>query len=311
MKSFSIKTKFTIIAVSVAFSIALISFINIWSSKTIQSLEKSSTLVDKIEIGMLTLRRNEKDFLARNDVKYHGKFTKNHSALQENVHHLQNQLESDGIDSSEVLKLNAILENYKNKFNALVTEQKKIGVNPKDGLYGSLRDAVHNAEKEIKSLHDANLMKDMLMLRRREKDFMLRNDLKYLDKFNKDFTSIESTLANSLHAPDSKASINKYLKQYKIDFVALVNGYQVKGLTSKTGLLGEMRDTVHKTEAILKTLEEKLKTIIDTKETSITLFSSINVLTLLSSSSNSFFVWNIFIGHVKVLTLIMIQSPSK
>ena len=280
MKSFSIKIKFIIISVSVTLSLVLMLIIGALSSDKLLSLEQAIILADKVEIGMLTLRRNEKDFLARKTMKYHGKFAKNHLILQENVDLLQAQLDSNGVNSEKVLELKSILDTYKNKFNALVNIQKKIGVNPKDGLYGSLRNAVHTVELEIKTLGDANLMKDMLMLRRREKDFMLRNDLKYLKKFNKDFLTIEFTLANSPHSKDSKETIGKHMGQYKIDFIALVKGYQEKGLTSKAGLLGEMRGTVHKTETILKNLDAELKEIINTKISSNRLSSSLFTLFL-------------------------------
>ena len=280
MKALSIKTKFIIISVSVTLSLALMLLIEIISANILLSLEEAVILTDKVEIGMLTLRRNEKDFLARKDIKYHGKFTKNHLILQENVVLLQVQLNSNGINSEKVSELKSILDTYKNKFNALVNIQKKIGVNPKDGLYGSLRNAVHTVETEIKKLGDANLMKDMLMLRRREKDFMLRDDLKYLKKFNKDFSTIESTLTNSSHSQDSKETISKHLGEYKIDFIALVKGYQKKGLTSKTGLLGEMRGTVHKTETILKKLDVELRGIINSKISSLKLSSLLITLFL-------------------------------
>ncbi len=280
MKTFSIKIKFIIISISIVLALAFMLLIELFSTKTLLSLEEALILTDKVEIGMLTLRRNEKDFLARNAIKYHEKYTNNHALLLANVAQLKNQLESNGIHSEEVSELENVLNNYKNKFNALVNEQKIIGLNPKDGLYGNLRKAVHTVEKDIKILNDANLMKDMLMLRRREKDFMLRYDLKYLNKFNKDFSVIKSTLANSLHSQSHKESINKYLDKYKIDFVALVKSYQVKGLTSKSGLLGEMRATVHKTETILKTLSENLTIIIDSKTSSIILLSLLSALFL-------------------------------
>jgi methyl-accepting chemotaxis protein len=301
MKSLSIKTKFTIIAISIFFSIVLILLLNFWASKTIQSLQKSSILVDEIEIGILTLRRNEKDFIGRKEIKYHGKFTKNHSALKENVHYLQSQLESDDIDVSDVLKLDVLLENYKKGFNALVSEQKEIGLDLNDGLYGHLRTAVGNAEKEINALNDVKLMRDMLMLRRHEKDFMLRDDLKYLDKFNKGFSTIESTLAISTHTQDSKASIKKYLKHYKMGFSDLVKSYQVKGLTSSTGLRGEMREAVHQTEMILTTMKEKLKTIIKTKKTETTLFSSLSALVLVL----------LIIGFIVVILRGILQSLTQ
>lgn len=255
MKAFSIRTKFIIISVSIAVAILVIVAIGIFSTKTIVSYENATILVNKMEVGMLTLRRNEKDFLARNDLKYQKKFSKNYAALQENVSKLKNSLQDKGIDTEKVEGLKMNLADYNVKFNALINEQKNIGLTPKTGLYGALREAVHNAESKIKSLNDASLMKDMLMLRRREKDFMLRNDMKYLAKFNTDIITIEKTLANSTHSSSDKELINKNLQQYKQDFSKLVKGYQVKGLDSKKGLLGEMRSSVHKTETLFKELD--------------------------------------------------------
>jgi len=274
MKSLMIKTKFTLIAISVAIAMASMLFIEIYSIKTITNLKETSLVTANIEAGMLTLRRNEKDFLARNALKYHDKFKKNHSILKEKVNQLESKLKENGIDTPKAVELNNILDNYKNKFTALVNIQKKIGLNPKDGLYGSLRQAVHIVEGKIKVLNDNHLMKDMLMLRRREKDFMLRSDLKYLKKFNKDFTKIEETLKNSLHPQTSKVSIQKNLLRYKSDFITLVKNYEKKGLNSKQGLLGEMRTTVHKTETILKELEETLTQILKHKISNIELGAS-------------------------------------
>lgn len=42
-------------------------------------VEEERLLVEKINSGMLQLRRNEKDFLARNAIKYQGKFEKNYN----------------------------------------------------------------------------------------------------------------------------------------------------------------------------------------------------------------------------------------
>lgn len=265
MKTLSIKVKFIIISVSVTLALALMLLVELVISNKLISLEETLISTDKVEIGMLTLRRNEKDFLARKDIKYQTKFTKNHLILEKDVDHLQVKLDSNGINSEKASDLKSLLDTYKNKFIALVNVQKKIGVNPKDGLYGSLRNAVHAVETEIKQLDDANLMKDILMLRRREKDFMLREDMKYLKKFNKDFSTLESTLTNSSYSQERKETISKQLGQYKIDFIALVKGYQEKGLTSKTGLLGEMRGAVHKTEILLKSLNVELREAISSK----------------------------------------------
>ncbi len=46
-------------------------------SQTTETLNQAINLVDKLEIRLLNLRRNEKDFLLRSDVKYLETFKKN------------------------------------------------------------------------------------------------------------------------------------------------------------------------------------------------------------------------------------------
>ena len=270
MKELTIKTKFIIISASIAVAFLVLIAFGLFATKTIVSLEEESILVNKIEAGMLMLRRNEKDFLARNSLKYQDKFSKNHAALQDKVTKLENMLTNSNLSTDKAEKLRVILDQYLEKFNALVNKQKIIGLSHKDGLYGNLRNAVRTAETELKDLKDDSLMKDILMLRRREKDFMLRSDMKYLKKFNKDFIKIELNLKNSSHPQSSKDSISKKLQQYKKGFITLTKGYQTKGLNSKSGLLGEMRSTVHKTEVILKEMDSHITEAIDSKISSTT-----------------------------------------
>jgi len=131
-------------------------------------------------------------------------------------------------------------------------------LNPKDGLYGALRKAVHNAESGIKELKDDQLMADMLMLRRREKDFMLRSDMKYLAKFDKDMKKFSSHLSTRDFEATVQQSLTDNMQDYSTKFRALVKAYQVKGLDSKSGMHGEMRAAVHLAEKGLKTSVETL-----------------------------------------------------
>ncbi|MCW8899174.1 MAG: methyl-accepting chemotaxis protein [Gammaproteobacteria bacterium] len=256
--------------------------IGLYAAKTLVDLEEDVVLINKVETGMLTLRRNEKDFLARNELKYQEEFTSNHTALKERVSLLAQKLENHGLDSEKVHRLNQILDAYHLKFKALVDKQIIIGLTHKDGLYGNLRKAVHTVESEVTTLNDNALMKDMLMLRRREKDFMLRSDIEYLEKFNKDFTKIELTLERSNHPQPNKSSINKNLQQYKEDFTQLVTGYQTKGLNSKSGMLGDMRSTIHKSEILLKELNEEVTQTINNKASSLTFVFALGSVILAS-----------------------------
>ena len=71
---------------------------------------------------------------------------------------------------------------YNKHFKSLVEAQQRIGLNPKDGLYGELRSAVQEVEKLLGN-QEFKLLSNMLQLRRNEKDFMLRLDEKYLTRW--------------------------------------------------------------------------------------------------------------------------------
>lgn len=230
---------------------------------TIIELEQEEVSLGKVESGMLTLRRNEKDFLMRNDLKYQKKFNNNHAVLIATVNDLAIRLANSGINGDKASQVASILENYAKNFNQLVETQQKIGLHHKDGLYGSLRKAVHGVESIVKELGEHKLMSDMLMLRRNEKDFMLRSDLKYLDKYNKNVGKFQATLQASSIPSGVKTQISNALGVYQKDFTALVEGYKTKGLSPKEGLRGQMRKTVHQTEELIKQLEKEISLAVE------------------------------------------------
>ncbi len=254
----TIKTKLTLMAALVLFGMGGMMIIQHFTGSSLQQLQNDRVLSYDIETGMLTLRRDEKNFLARNDLKYHETFSTHHRQLIEKLTHLRAKLTSRGYATDKADNLDGILKDYAVKFNALVAEQRTIGLNPKDGLYGSLRDAVHKAETSIKELNDNKLLAGMLMLRRHEKDFMLRDDMQYVAKFEKDVEIFTRHLDSSKHSAETQEVIRGHMAQYKKDFLALVEGYQRKGLDSKQGLRGAMRETVHKTETLLNEMQVEL-----------------------------------------------------
>ena len=254
----TVRAKLIWLGVLVAVAIVLQLIVQRYAMSTIIALEQQKASVAKIEAGMLTLRRNEKDFMARNDLKYQDKFEKNYQSLQSQVASLTQRLDQSGLDSAKGQRVAEVLEQYRDKFMQLVSVQQTIGLHHKDGLYGSLRKAVHNVEDVLKAQNNYRLMSDMLMLRRNEKDFMLRSDLKYLDKFNRNIALFEENLAASPIPSDSKQVIRDRLAQYQSDFLALVDGYKQKGLSSKEGLHGSLRSTVHQTETIFKEMDAEV-----------------------------------------------------
>jgi len=261
----TIKHKFIL-----AGTLALISMLSIlglgqYTATKLKVFGDVSHAISEVESGMLMLRRNEKDFLARKDLKYQEKFQKNSETLQGRVDTLTHSLGEANLDPGLALALVEPLNNYRDSFNKIVSLQQKIGLNSKSGLNGTLRAAVHNVEAKLKTLDDQRLRADMLQLRRNEKDFMLRHKMKYLGKFNKNFDTFISDLSFSNHSSDVKSTIRVLMAQYHKHFVNLIKVSQQKGLNSKEGLMGEMRGTVHKSEAVLTERSKELNATIESE----------------------------------------------
>ncbi|MCF7480846.1 methyl-accepting chemotaxis protein [Vibrio sp. J1-1] len=90
--------------------------------------------------------------------------------------------------------------------------------------------------------HVGDLEIRLLNLRRNEKDFLLRSDLKYLEKFKNNadlFLQVEEELADILTHYDLPSSyqLRKDLLAYQQGFQALVSASQQYGLNSESGLL--------------------------------------------------------------------------
>lgn len=262
-KGMTIKYRFYLLIGMVVAAMLLMLGLNRYNAGTVMELEQEQVQLSDINAGMLMLRRNEKDFLARNDLKYLDKFNKNHQALLDKVRALAGRLEASDIDGAKSHQLADVLQAYAMDFRALVETQQHIGMNPKDGLYGSLREAVHGVESLVKEQGDYHLLSDMLMLRRNEKDFMLRDNLKYLEAFDKNIAKFEATLAASDIPADVKAQIAEKLGKYRADFLALVEGCKRKGLSPEEGILGTMRTTIHQSEQLLDQLHEDVVAAID------------------------------------------------
>ena len=76
----------------------------------------------------------------------------------------------------------AVVNSYTTRFSNVASAQKLIGFSENDGLQGKLRAAVHTVESQLKKFDQPRLAVLMLMMRRHEKDFMLRGDEKYGDE---------------------------------------------------------------------------------------------------------------------------------
>lgn len=115
------------------------------------------------------------------------------------------------------------------------------------GLEGELRQAIHAVEKADFPYNKA----DMLTLRRHEKDFFLRKDLKYQKEFNDKLDSFLESI--SAHPAEGRGQIADLVRAYKQKFNAIVDIESKIGLRETDGLKGAMnRELDHLKKSIIK-----------------------------------------------------------
>ncbi|TPH17738.1 methyl-accepting chemotaxis protein [Litorilituus lipolyticus] len=209
--------------------------------------------IGNVKSSVLQLRRNEKDFLARKDLKYSEQFNKNMKLLMQQIDTLEKDFIAIGVEVNEIATMRSVLNQYGKYFGELVKLQQRIGLNPKAGLYGNLRGAVHDVETLIGS-DDFQLLSQMLQLRRNEKDFMLRLDEKYIARLSGNVDKLLASLANSSFEDSKKEEIASLIGSYKSAFLDLTDAQKELGLNSKSGMLGQVRTTVHKVDSNLSQL---------------------------------------------------------
>ncbi|GJM63646.1 GAF domain-containing protein [Persicobacter diffluens] len=162
------------------------------------------------------------------------------------------QLENDEVILANRVefKINRIwilLQQYKDTFEQLKSTYRKRGF--KDyGLEGDMRGAIHPLE-ETRTLAEK---KEVLMLRRHEKDFMLRGDLKYQDKLQKTAADLKSLVKKQHRESTYIGKVTDGIENYVAHFNKLVAIEQTIGLNQDQGLQGDIKSIFKQITPVLE-----------------------------------------------------------
>ena len=237
MTSFSLRLTHKIMAIGVIGLVGLLAFGAIYQVGSL-SQDRSRAVADnaraisnlnkQLLIEMLEARRAEKDFQLRRDQsisKHHAELS---AGISRDLEQLKSLVRSGGFNelSDKIDVMQKGFGNYVRNFVTLEQAEVKLGLNETLGLTGSLRTAVHDIEDKLKESDDPRLTSGMLMMRRHEKDFMLRRDVKYVEQLKAAAADFSKSLAGSDMPPALKADIGKKLEKYQADFVAWADGAQ-------------------------------------------------------------------------------------
>ncbi|MFO1107938.1 MAG: HAMP domain-containing methyl-accepting chemotaxis protein [Bradyrhizobium sp.] len=237
MDGFSIRLTHKIMAIGAVGLIGLIAVGAIYqagsssqesSRFTADAARTIANLNGKVAKEMLEARRAEKDFQLRRDQSYAKRHAEVSAGIVRDLDALVGHARAGGLvavaDKIDMVRTG--YDGYAKEFISLEQAEVKLGLNETLGLSGSLRGAVHDIEKKLKESDEPRLTAAMLMLRRHEKDFMLRRDQKYVGELKKAVAEFARLLEASSLEPATKADILKKLEKYQADFVAWSDGMQ-------------------------------------------------------------------------------------
>jgi methyl-accepting chemotaxis protein len=177
-----------------------------------------------LSANYLEARQIATDFLRKHDEKLIDKHVGVVETALGHLSEIENFVEKlkDGDPLKQISALRSGLNLYQTRFHNLVSMQRVLGLDENQGLQGKLRLAVHQIESKLAEFNQPRLSILMLMMRRHEKDFILRGDEKYGDEFSKRRSEFGDALAASGLAVGLQSELSSLMKSYNDNFVAFM-----------------------------------------------------------------------------------------
>ncbi|SFK30224.1 HAMP domain-containing methyl-accepting chemotaxis protein [Bradyrhizobium sp. Gha] len=267
MQFFSLRLthKITAIGVIGVVGVVLIGGIHLYGERAMgvyrDAAENARTIDElnsRIAIELLEGRRAEKDFLLRSDASKAQRQIEIGKKAAVDIEQLRDRIAAIGKPdlAQKIDAMTASLKTYQARFAAVVEERQRLGLDENSGLEGRLRASVHEIESKVDQLHDSALKVIMLMMRRHEKDFMLRRDAKYGDEMKKRVSEFSAGIDAAAIPDAAKAELRQKLADYQRDF----SGWMVSALKLATESRG-MSEAFAAVEPVIEQVSRSVDTM--------------------------------------------------
>jgi len=170
--------------------------------------------VDRPYLLLLQVRRREKDLGLRRDPRYQAHV---HALLDE----LRATVSASGLSGTTKERLAAEIKTYRTELDAyaeVVLANRDIA-----GGKGPFRDAAHRIEAILQAHYIPGMKTQILQLRRREKDYLLRGDAEYVAMVAGIAGEIRAQVRESAVSRAEQSRLLTLLANYERDFRALVD----------------------------------------------------------------------------------------
>ncbi len=217
------------------------------SQRTAADFDTLASLTAKVSEGLLQGRELATEFFQKPSDKKIAEHNEIVAAAAGHLPEIERFVQElpDGDPMRQANSFRSGINNYTTRFSNVVSAQKLIGLNENDGLQGKLRAAVHSVETQLKKYDQPRLAVLMLMMRRHEKDFILRGDEKYGDELQKRAGEFAGELTKADFPEATKAEIAKLIESYRSSFLAFMAGQST--LTEEAADLTQIYDRLRPT----------------------------------------------------------------
>lgn len=214
---------------------------NFWFDKREQGLQKVLDKLNSVNVNIQKAEKEEAIFFKDEVINesFHGEGTSEVLSrrkmliknIRKDFQFLKSALATRSLETEgEIKKLERNLDAYEQVFDTLVDKIMYRGF--KDfGIEGKMRQYIH----AIENAPDAYDRAKMLMIRRHEKDFILRKQGKYIQDHSDAIETLRAEIQN-------KPKLTNDLIAYQKYFNLLVKAEQEIGFTNTEGLKGELAD---------------------------------------------------------------------
>jgi methyl-accepting chemotaxis protein len=183
-----------------------------------------SQYATNVELAGLEARRIEKDFLLQRDPSYVQLHHNSMARVYDNLDKLPGLEIADSGQLAEIAAVRQYMQGYDAAFKTTVDKAVELGLNENVGIQGAFRDQVHAVEADVNGVDNTALLASMLMMRRHEKDFLLRKRDQYVNEMNEEYAHWQKLIAATRLPAGVRTSIDTHMDAYQKGFPTLVAG---------------------------------------------------------------------------------------
>lgn len=260
LTSLSIKRLLQVASVVITFLLILFFYVDYQFHENEERLTGLQIEIRQSKMEMLMLRRHEKDFISRNDAKYHDLLEDGVEELEAKLTDINRILIKENVainyDSAKIFKL---ISAYAHSFHELTEALEELhGKGSNTGVFEQLKKSSLNLEKEILALKDDGLNQSILDLQEAIYDFYSGIVSKKVSTIEFELESINlllNGLKEDLILRNSPRTLNAFM-QFERTYIKAQRIHSLAGYNHTLGFHGQLRLAIRALETELNGLFE-------------------------------------------------------